>query len=105
MGRLGALGVVAEVIRPVDRDGFRQAILDDPVTRQLRRAVTYETPEWGRFEQLGPLLRYGPEPGDGPRLSLPGIGEDTVGILAELGFGAEEIESLLAAKVARQLEA
>ncbi len=105
IGRLRPLGVLAELIRPADRDGFRQAILDDSVNRQLRRAVTYETPEWGRFEQLGPLLRYGPEPGDGPRLSLPGIGEDTVGILAELGFGAEEIESLLAAKVARQLEA
>ena len=36
-------------------------------------------------------------------MMLPGIGEHTVEILAELGFSAEQIDALLAAKVARQL--
>ncbi len=35
---------------------------------------------------------------------LPGIGEHTVQVLTELGFTGEQIEALLAAKIARQLE-
>jgi len=38
----------------VNRDGFRRKILDDPVNRQLGRVVSYETADWGRFEQIGP---------------------------------------------------
>ena len=102
--RLRTRGVLAELIDPVDRDGFRRGILEDPVNRQLRRVVGYETVDWGYFEQIGPLLRYGPEAGDGPRLTLPRVGEHTAEILAELGLTADEIEALLAAKVARQLE-
>jgi crotonobetainyl-CoA:carnitine CoA-transferase CaiB-like acyl-CoA transferase len=39
-----------------------------------------------------------------PRLMLPGIGEHTVEILTEPGVSGEEIDTLLAAKIARQLE-
>jgi crotonobetainyl-CoA:carnitine CoA-transferase CaiB-like acyl-CoA transferase len=107
VARLHGLGLLAELIEPLDRDGFRRAVLDDPVNRQLGRVVSYQTADWGHFEQIGPLLRCGPaEPmaAGGPRLMLPGVGEHTVQILAELGFSAEEIDALLAAKVARQLE-
>jgi crotonobetainyl-CoA:carnitine CoA-transferase CaiB-like acyl-CoA transferase len=99
------LGLLAELIEPLDRDGFRRAVLDDPVNRQLGRVVSYETADWGHFEQIGPLLRCGPvEPvASGPRLMLPGIGEHTVEVLTELGVSGEEIDALLAAKVARQL--
>jgi crotonobetainyl-CoA:carnitine CoA-transferase CaiB-like acyl-CoA transferase len=93
------------------RDGFRRAILGDPVNRQLGRVVSYETADWGHFEQIGPLLRCEPaaakgtgEAGGGPRLMLPGIGEHTVEVLTELGLGSDEIDALLAAKIARQLE-
>ncbi|HET6949691.1 MAG TPA: CoA transferase [Acidimicrobiales bacterium] len=103
VGRLRDLGLLAEVVEPPDRDGFRRRILDDPVNRQLGRVVAYETADWGRFEQIGPLLRYGPQAGDGPPLMLPGVGEHTVDVLTELGFGAEEVDGLLAARVARQL--
>ncbi len=103
-GRLRALGLLAELIEPLDRDGFRRAILDDPVNRQLGRVVSYETADWGHFEQIGPLLRCGPEAGGGPRLMLPGVGAHTAEVLAELGFSGTEIDGLLAAKVARQLE-
>ena len=108
-GRLGRPGsgpwaCSAELIEPLDRDGFRRAVLDDPVNRQLGRVVSYPTADWGQFEQIGPLLRCGPEAGAGPRLMLPGVGEHTVEILGELGFTAAETDALLAAKVARQLE-
>jgi crotonobetainyl-CoA:carnitine CoA-transferase CaiB-like acyl-CoA transferase len=103
VARLRGFGLLADLIEPLDRDGFRRAILDDPVNRQLGRVVAYDTADWGRFEQIGPLLRCGPGGGDGPRLMLPGIGEHTVEVLAELGLTAAEIEALLDAKVARQL--
>ena len=104
VGRLRALGLLAELIEPLDRDSFRRAVLDDPVNRQLGRVVSYPTAGWGRFEQIGPLLRCGPEDCAGPRLMLPEVGEHTVEILGELGFTPAEIDALLAAKVARQLE-
>ena len=43
--------------------------------------------DWGRFEQIGPLLRCGPDAGGGPSLHLPGVGEHTVEVLTELGLG------------------
>ena len=95
-------GVPAERVEDMDRDRFRQGILDDPVNRQLGRVAEYETADWGHFEQIGPLLRCGPAGGAGPALMLPGIGEHTVAVLADLGFGAGDIDALLAAKVVRQ---
>jgi crotonobetainyl-CoA:carnitine CoA-transferase CaiB-like acyl-CoA transferase len=106
VGRLRNAGLLAELIEPLDRDGFRRAVLDDPVNRQLGRVVSYETTDWGHFEQIGLPVRCGPVPpaaGGGPRLMLPGVGEHTTEILAELGLSAEEIDTLLAAKIARQL--
>ena len=104
VARLRGLGLLAELIEPLDRDGFRRAILDDPVNRQLGRVVCYDTADWGRFEQIGPLIRCGPSAAVGPRLMLPRIGEHTVEVLAELGVPGEDIDALLSAKVARQLE-
>ena len=61
VARLRGLGLLAELIEPADRDTFRRAILDDPVNRQLGRVVSYETADWGHFEQIGPLVRCGPD--------------------------------------------
>lgn len=97
--RLQELGIPVEPIEPMDRDGFRQRVLDDPVNRQLDRVATYATADWGRFEQIGPLVRCGPSAGGGPPLMLPGVGEHTRAVLTDLGFGDEEIQALLAAKV------
>ncbi|MBE1537104.1 CoA transferase [Actinomadura algeriensis] len=105
VARLRGLGLAAEPVEPLDRDAFRRAVLDDPVNRDLGRVVQYDTADWGRFEQIGPLVRYGPEPVRGPRLMLPGIGEHTVEVLTELGFGGAEVDALLAAEVARRLDA
>ena len=103
VARLRGEGVLAEVVAPVDRDGFRRGILDDPVNHLLGRVAAYETADWGRFEQIGPLLRCGPSAGGGPSLMLPGPGEHTVAVLRDLGFDAAEIDGLLDAKVVRQL--
>lgn len=71
----------------------------------LGRVVCYDTDDWGRFEQIGPLIRCGPSAGTGPRLMLPGIGEHTVQVLTELGLSAEQIGTLLDAKLASQWSA
>jgi crotonobetainyl-CoA:carnitine CoA-transferase CaiB-like acyl-CoA transferase len=103
VARLSALVLLVEPVVAMSRDQFRQGILDDPVNRQLGRVVTYETAPWGRFDQIGPLLRCGPPGGGGPPLMLPGVGEHTGTVLAELGVGEPEIEALLASGVARAL--
>ena len=100
--RLPTLGVLCEVVEDVGRDAFRRRILDDPVNRQLGRAVSYETADWGGFEQIGPLLRCGPDAEGSPSLHLPGVGEHTVEVLTERGRTSGEIDALLAADVARQ---
>jgi crotonobetainyl-CoA:carnitine CoA-transferase CaiB-like acyl-CoA transferase len=85
------------------RVGDRQ-ILDDPVNRRLGRVVSYDTADWGRFEQIGPLVRTGPEPGVSTRLMLPRVGEHTVEVLTGLGLSPAGIRELLDARVARQLD-
>lgn len=96
--RLRAAGVPAEVALELTRDEFRSRILADPL-----RTASYETDDWGAFEQIGPLLRCGPDAGAGPDLMLPGVGQHTVEVLHQLGFEDPTIGSLLDAKVARQL--
>lgn len=103
LARLDTLGPLTATVPQLDRDGFRRAVLDDPVNRQLGRATAYETADWGHLEQIGPLVRCGPDAsGSAPRM-IPGVGEHTVEILSELRFTGAEIDGLLAAKVARQL--
>ena len=99
---LAAAGLLVELIEPMDRDRFRRGILDDPVNRDLGRVAAFETADWGHFEQIGPLLRTGPSTGGGPTLTIPRVGEDTTGVLRELGFDEAAVERLLAADVARQ---
>jgi crotonobetainyl-CoA:carnitine CoA-transferase CaiB-like acyl-CoA transferase len=89
---LRTAGVLAEVVEDVSRDEFRSRILADPV-----RAVAYETDDWGHFEQIGPLLRVSEAR---PDLHLPGVGEHTREVLAELGFTADEVDALFEAEVA-----
>ncbi len=102
VARLRSLAILVEPIASMDRDRFRRGILDDPFNRQLGRVAAYPTAEWGWFEQIGPLLRCGPDAEGGPRLMLPGVGEHSLEVLAELGVGDDEARRLLAAKVVRQ---
>jgi crotonobetainyl-CoA:carnitine CoA-transferase CaiB-like acyl-CoA transferase len=100
--QLRAIGLLVEPVEELDRDQFRRGILDDPINRELGRAVSYPTVDWGRFEQIGPLLRCGPGETGSPALMLPGIGSHSVAVLEDLGFDAAVIEGLLQAKVVHQ---
>jgi len=103
VARLRGLSIPAEAVPAMDRDRFRQGILDDPVNRQVGRVASYATDDWGYFEQIGPLLRCGPDADGGPSLMIPGVGEHTEAVLADLGFGPDEIRGFLGAEVAKQL--
>jgi crotonobetainyl-CoA:carnitine CoA-transferase CaiB-like acyl-CoA transferase len=103
LDRLRDAGALVEEVVEMNRDEFRRGILDDPTNRAIGRVASYETDDWGHFEQIGPLLRRGPEAGDGPRMMLPGIGEHTVEVLRELGFDDQSINQLIDDGVARQL--
>jgi len=48
------------------------------------------------------LMRCGPDAGATPSLMLPGIGEHTIEVLRDLGCSGEEIDQLLAGKIAKQ---
>jgi crotonobetainyl-CoA:carnitine CoA-transferase CaiB-like acyl-CoA transferase len=100
VARLRDLDLLVTPITARSRDQFRRGILDDPVNRQLGRVVTFDTADWGAFDQIGPLLRYGPATGDGPPLELPGVGEHSVQVLGELSVTPDEVEALLATGVA-----
>lgn len=102
VSRLQNLDLLAEPVESANRDAFRQGILDDPVNRELGRVASFETADWGHFEQIGPLLRCGPSALGRPPLMLPGVGEHTVAVLTDLGFSTEEIGALLTDEVARQ---
>jgi len=104
VARVRTAGALAEVVDDVDRDAFRRRILDDPTNRRLGRAVTFETADWGRFEQIGPLFRCGPGVEGGPALHIPGVGEHSVEVLDDLGVPPAEVDALLEAKVVRQGE-
>ncbi len=102
VGRLRSLDLLVEPIEAMDRNAFRQGILDDPLNRQLGRVAAYETADWGHFEQIGRVIRWERPPRrEGPD-TLPGIGEHTIDILRNLGLTVDEIDALLDAKVVRQ---
>jgi crotonobetainyl-CoA:carnitine CoA-transferase CaiB-like acyl-CoA transferase len=101
--RLSSVGALAEPVEHIDRDQFRRKILDDPFNQQLGRVVSYDVRAWGRFEQLGCLMRCGPSSSCQLQATLPDVGEHSVAILGELGFDEAEISALIAGQVVRQL--
>lgn len=95
-------GIPATAIEPLDRDRFRRAILDDPINRQIGRVASYHTPEWGHFEQIGPLIRCGPDASGHGAMMLPAVGEHTLEVLTGLGLEPAAIAALVDAKVVLQ---
>jgi crotonobetainyl-CoA:carnitine CoA-transferase CaiB-like acyl-CoA transferase len=75
---------------------------DDPVNRQLGRVVSFRVPEWRRFEQIGPPVHSGPRSRGSRDPLIPGIGEHTREVLAELHFTTSEIDYLVTTSVERQ---
>jgi crotonobetainyl-CoA:carnitine CoA-transferase CaiB-like acyl-CoA transferase len=100
--RLRGLELLVEPVAEMNRDQFRRGILDDQLNRRLGRVAAFDTPDWGHFEQIGPLLRCGPGATGSPALMLPGIGTHSVDVLRHLGFSPAEIDRLLEAKVVNQ---
>jgi crotonobetainyl-CoA:carnitine CoA-transferase CaiB-like acyl-CoA transferase len=96
---LTAAGVPAEEVAEPDRARFIAGILDDPISRQLGRIVSFGWGERGRLEQPAFPARLGPEPRPAAPAQIPGLGEHTDEVLAGLGFTAEERQALATAGV------
>jgi crotonobetainyl-CoA:carnitine CoA-transferase CaiB-like acyl-CoA transferase len=83
---LKGAGVGAELVVEESRGAWVNRILDDPVNRQLGRVVGFEWGPYGWTDQGSLPLRFGPDPRpEAPRL-LPGLGQHTDAVLAELGI-------------------
>jgi crotonobetainyl-CoA:carnitine CoA-transferase CaiB-like acyl-CoA transferase len=100
--RLRPLGALTEVIDLLDRDQFRRRTLDDPINQQLGRVVSYHVARWGHFEQLGVLMRVGPDASAAVPRMLPDVGEHSVQVLREIGLEQDAVDALLKTKVVRQ---
>ncbi|HEY3694903.1 CoA transferase, partial [Phenylobacterium sp.] len=92
---LDAAGVPAEVSDPT----FAHRLHDDPEMRAGGLTVTYRQELVGEFSQMGLMFNFSDTPGkvQGPPLV---VGEYTREVLTELGYTADQIAELSAAKVA-----
>jgi crotonobetainyl-CoA:carnitine CoA-transferase CaiB-like acyl-CoA transferase len=92
---LGAAAVPVELVLDADRTAFVSGFLDDPVNRTLGRVTTHRWGERGLVAQprFGP--RLGPAAPPPVRSGIPGLGEHTGEVLAELGFTADERATLI----------
>src|SRR5579885_997037 len=92
--RLDAHGVPCEVSSPV----FSQQMFDDPDFARRGWIVSYHHRRVGKLEEAGLLCDLSETPG---RIAGPAVlcGENSREILAELGYGAAEIDELCAARV------
>ncbi|HEY3697319.1 CoA transferase, partial [Phenylobacterium sp.] len=92
---LDAAGVPAEVSDP----GFTLALHDNAEFRRRNWTVSYRQELVGRLDQTGLLFDFSETPGaiQGPPLV---VGEYTREVLTELGYTADQIAELSAAKVA-----
>jgi crotonobetainyl-CoA:carnitine CoA-transferase CaiB-like acyl-CoA transferase len=90
LSELVEVGVPAVVVA---RD-HRLPYFDDPTLRRLRYTVSYDHPEYGRFEQPGAYWTFGDLEA---RLDSapPTIGQHSHEILAELELSAEEAAGLI----------
>jgi crotonobetainyl-CoA:carnitine CoA-transferase CaiB-like acyl-CoA transferase len=93
---LTAAGVPAEVVVKHDRAEFIAHIVDDPVSRQLGRIVSFGWGPRGRLEQPGFPARLGPRARPVAPAQISDLGEHTDEILAGLGYDVEERSSLAA---------
>ncbi len=73
----------------------------DPQVRHMGTLTSYEHPRAGTVQVVGPAVRFSETPAEIAR-PAPLVGQHSVEILREAGFGAEEIDALLSTKAAAQ---
>jgi len=83
-------GVPAEEVRRGQEDAF----YDSPEHQRMKLAVSYPHLELGRMEQVGTMWSFGDLEPSFPR-AAPGIGEHTLELMRELGFGDDETRGLI----------
>jgi crotonobetainyl-CoA:carnitine CoA-transferase CaiB-like acyl-CoA transferase len=91
LGALAAEGVPATEVRLDQMNAF----FDDAATWAAGLGARYPHPEYGDVEQIGALWNFGDL---GARLdrASPALGQHSVEILTELGFGPEQLDALFA---------
>lgn len=89
-----SVGIPVAAVRSLDE------ALEDPALHELGYVVSYDHPDVGPIRGPGPLVKPVGEPAAAPRPAPP-LGRDSVEVLAEIGFDADEIATLLASGVAR----
>jgi crotonobetainyl-CoA:carnitine CoA-transferase CaiB-like acyl-CoA transferase len=103
-------GEVAEVFRSRSRDEWRafndehdcciepildlDEALDSDLVREREMVVELEQPELGTVRQLGAPVKLSRTPAE-PTRPAPAFGEHTAEVLAEAGYGEEEIAAML----------
>jgi crotonobetainyl-CoA:carnitine CoA-transferase CaiB-like acyl-CoA transferase len=92
-------GVLAELVREVDRSGFTSGFVDDPVNDQFRRSVRYRWGDRGRVDQPTFPPRVGPEARPGAWPGVAGLGQHTAELLETVGFDADARIKLAASGV------
>ena len=95
--RLDAAGVPCGPIRDV------AAAVDDPQTRAQDMIMAVEHPTIGNLELAGAPYHFDGEPARA-RLAPPLLGQHTAAVLAEAGYGPEEIASLIASGAAQSAD-
>ena len=95
---LEAAGVPVEEVRLAQKNPF----FDDPGNQAAGLVASYDSAEFGRFEQPGAMWYFG-DLDVRIELAPPALGEHTVEVLTEMGLDGDSIDRLLASGAARAL--